>query len=119
MRHKQIGSAVCSHGSKRIGIGFAQMRNEQFSKKITWTPTSIRHTTNELRGCFSVRLRKIRAHWMKRDSLRFNFLAVKRRRCNYRSVPALLQLKRKCHKWMEVAKRSPSGKNDSFLCAEP
>src|SRR5205807_9239045 len=80
MRHKQIGSAVCSHGSKRIGIGFAQMRNEQFSKKITWTPTSIRHTTNELRGCFSVRLRKIRAHWMKRDSLRFNFLAVKRRR---------------------------------------
>src|SRR5205085_9469533 len=117
MRHKQIGSAVCRHSSKCLGIGFAQVRNEQFSKKVTWTPTSIRHTTNDFSGCFSVRRRKIRAHWMKRDSRRFNFLAVKRRCCNYRNVTALLQLKRKCHIWMKVAKRSPGGKNHSFLCA--
>src|SRR5947209_19958384 len=118
MRHKQIGSALCHHSSKCIGIGFAQVRNEQFSKKVTWTTTPMRHTTNDLSGFFSVRRRKIRAHRMKSDSLGFNFLAVKRRRCDYRNVTAFLQLKRKRHEWMEVTKRSPSGKNHSSLCAE-
>src|SRR2546423_6398613 len=113
MRHKQIGSALCHHSSKCLGIGFAQVRNEQFSKKVTWTPTSIRHTTNDFSGCFSVGRRKIRAHCMKSDSLRFNLLAVNWRRCNYRSVTTLLQLKRECHKWMKVTKRSPGGKNHS------
>src|SRR5215216_5090442 len=113
MRHKQIGSAVCRRGSKCIGISFAQMWNEQFSKKITRPPTSIRHTTNDVSRYFSLRWWKIRAHWMKIDSFSFNFLTVKRRCCNHRSVTALLQFQRKRHERMEVAKGAPSGKNHS------
>src|SRR5437868_5338543 len=104
MRHEQIGSAVCRHGGKCIGVGFMQVWDEQFSKKVTWTTTPVRHTTNDFSGCFGVGRRKVRAHRMKSDSLGFNFLAVKRRRCNHRNVTALLQLKRECHKWMKVAK---------------
>src|SRR6185369_3238913 len=116
MRDQQIGSAVCRNGHQRIGIGFAQVRHEQFSKQVTWAPTRMRHATNDFGGPFSVRSREIRAHRIKSYARSFNLLAVKRRRCDDRSVTALLQLKRKRHKWMKVAERSPGGKNYSLLC---
>lgn len=104
MRHKQVGPALCRYSGERIRVCFAQVRTQQLLEKVSWTLARMRHPTNKFSGFVGIRQRKIRPHRMKRDTRRFNFLTVNGRRGNHRNVPALLQLKRKRHVWVDIAK---------------